>query len=89
MLWVEIVFVVCMYISIMPINNFTSDMLQVQFGLNSIEAGAKFGLIYFVSGFTLVFVGLSNDRYGQLGIVQVLSAVCSILANSWWSFYPT
>ena len=64
MLITEILYVLFIYCSILPIGQFTSDMLQLKFGLDPVEAGARFGEIYMVSGFTLVAVGLFNDKYG-------------------------
>ena len=86
--WIEILYILCMYCSLLPINNFTSDILQVKFGLSSIEAGARYGEIYLVSGFTLIFIGIFNDKFGGISATQVLAAVCSILGNFWWAYYP-
>jgi hypothetical protein len=55
-----------MYSSIVPINNFTSDILQVKFGLNAKDAGARYGEIYCICGFTLLFVGWFNDKFGHI-----------------------
>jgi hypothetical protein len=78
-----------MYSSTLPINNFTSDILQVKYGFSSVQAGNFYGAIYFVCGIALIFVGLLNDRYGHIALTQVLAALFSLVGNMWWSFYPT
>ena len=52
------------YSAIMPINNFTSDILQMRYGLTDQEAGDAFGTIYFTSGFIFITVGYLQDIYG-------------------------
>jgi nitrate/nitrite transporter NarK len=64
-------------------------MLQLQYGLTQVEAGTKFGEIFCISGITLILVGIFNDRFGHIGMTQVFAALCSLLANLWWSFCPT
>jgi nitrate/nitrite transporter NarK len=66
------VYLLCLYFlllysAVLPINNFSSDILQVRFGLTDVEAGRAFGYIYAVSGLVLILVGLFADRYGKLG----------------------
>lgn len=78
-----------MYSSILPINNFTSDILQVKFGLTSVQAGDLYGYIYLVSGPTLIFVGLFNDSRGHISLTQILAGVTALLGNLWWVLYPS
>jgi hypothetical protein len=57
-----------MYCATLPINNFTSDMLQIKFGLTSVQAGDAYGYIYLISGPTLVLVGLFSDKHGYISL---------------------
>lgn len=88
MIWVEIMYCVAMYCAIIPINNFTSDILQVKFGLSSLDAGYRFGEIYLTCGVTLLMVGWFNDKYGHIASTQIVAALCCLLGNLWWTYYP-
>ena len=54
--------------SINAITAFTSDMLQENFGLTSVEAGNCFGYIYMVSGGSLVLTGVFCDAKRTSGL---------------------
>lgn len=84
-----VVFVFFFYASTLPINSFTSDMLQENYGLSSVEAGQRYGYIYFVSGLVLLIVGLFCDSYGYLGVLQILGAACALAGNLFWMLFPT
>ncbi len=73
--------------SVNAITSFTSDMLQENFGLTSVEAGNCFGYIYMVSGGSLVLTGFFCDKFGHLGLVQVVGAIGALTANLWWAFH--
>jgi nitrate/nitrite transporter NarK len=64
-------------------------MLQVRFGLSNVEAGDMFGYIYAISGIVLITVGYYSDRYGNLALMQILAACCSVMGNLWWSYHST
>ena len=42
-----------------------------------------------MASFTLVFIGIINDKYGQIAFTQIVSAICSVLGNLWWAYYPS
>ena len=81
-------YVLVLYAAIIPLNNFTSDMLQLRFELSEMEAGHAFGNIHAVAGITLVAVGLYQDRYGNLGLLLIFAAIAALAANLWWVLYP-
>ena len=85
--WLIIVFTAVTVSSINAITTFTSDMLQENFGLTSVEAGNCFGYIYMVSGGSLVLTGVFCDAYGHLGLMQVFGAILAFIANLWWAFH--
>jgi hypothetical protein len=60
---------ITLYASTLPINNFTSDMLQERFGLSAVEAGDMFGYIYAISSIVLIAVGYCADRHGNLAVM--------------------
>ena len=82
--WGVILLAFVLYASILPINNFTSDLLQVKFGLTDIAAGNCFGYIYAVSGLVLIVVGLVCDKWGHMARMQCMSALAALLGNLWW-----
>lgn len=59
-------FIAC---SIFPIVSQTPDLYQKNYGLTSVQAGQKYGMINLLQGITFILVGLFNDAYGRIGLV--------------------
>ena len=87
-LWINSLAILCIYSAVLPINTFTSDILQQKYGISAIQAGEYFGSVYLIAGLVLPLVGFLVDRCGRMALCMCCAALSCLLANLMWIFLP-
>jgi nitrate/nitrite transporter NarK len=86
--WICTLNIVFVYAAVIPINTFTSDILQKKYAINSIQAGEYFGSVYLIAGLVLPLCGFVVDRCGRLALCMCCATLLNMIANLMWILLP-